>query len=218
MKKTLMAMALVAVLASPAAFAAEKDYTVGVNAGTTGLGVDFSYNYNDKLSATIGFNGYSYAYDLEADNIEYDGEINLQTISVLGNYHPFGGKFRLTGGIVHNGNTVSLQAYQAPGVSYTIGDTTYSDELTLDGELGFKDVAPYVGIGWGHAVDKNWGLSADLGVLYHGTPDLTLTADGAATLDPTFDAEFQKEKANAEDDIAEFKYYPVAKVGLFFRF
>lgn len=81
-------------------------------------------------------------------------------------------------------------------------------------------MAPYVGIGWGNAFGRSrrWGFVTDLGVAFTGSPDVALSATGTLASDPGFRADLAREEADLEDDLEDFKIYPVFSANLYFRF
>jgi hypothetical protein len=110
----------------------------------------------------------------------------------------------------------------------TIGNITYqaSDLGSLTGLVDFDSVAPYLGIGWGNAVsaDKKWGFTADLGVVFQGSPNIDLNATLGSTAaangvtQAQLDAEVAREEANLTDDLDDFDVYPVIAFGASYRF
>jgi hypothetical protein len=84
----------------------------------------------------------------------------------------------------------------------------------------FRAVAPYIGIGWGNALDEagHWGLATDLGVAFTGSPDMDLSATGPIAADPTFQARLAEEEKDIQDELDIFKVYPVLSISLFYRF
>jgi hypothetical protein len=136
----------------------------------------------------------------------------------MANIHPFSGSFHVTAGLMQNNNKLTLTA--DPSSTYTIGNTTYtaSDVGNLDGEVDFKKLAPYVGIGWGSSPGRGIGFTFDMGVLMQGKPNVTLTSTGGAlSADPTFQANLKQEEANAQNDIKGFTNYYVMSFGVDFR-
>ena len=55
-------------------------------------------------------------------------------------------------------------------------------------------MAPYLGIGYDFSAFGKVGLNLDIGVLWQGDPDVTLTADGLLASDPTFLASLETER------------------------
>ena len=187
---------------------------------TLGLGVEGTARILPKLNARLGINYFLYTYDEEADDIDYDIDLNLFSGAVLLDWHPFAGTFRISGGFLLNKNELDMDA--RPNEPVEIGDQEYAaaDVGTLSGDLDFRSVAPYVGIGWGNAVgeDKRWGFVCDLGIVFQGSPDADLAATGPIASDPTFQADLAREEENLEDDLDFFKYYPVISFGISYKF
>jgi hypothetical protein len=103
--------------------------------------------------------------------VEYDFKLKLATVDALLDYHPFGSSFRLSGGVIHNGNSIDVNARPNANGSYTINGRNYSAASVgqMKGDVEFRKVAPYLGIGWGNAVQTTgWGFGMDLGVAFQG--------------------------------------------------
>ncbi|GMR18789.1 MAG: hypothetical protein BMS9Abin33_1232 [Gammaproteobacteria bacterium] len=191
---------------------------VGARAGTLGLGAELTIPLISRINARLGINSYSYDYTTSESGIDYDGELDLSTTSLILDWHPFNGRFRISAGYVNNNNEISLKA--TPTTSQVIGDNpipyTPAQIGTLTADVGFKKNVPYVGIGWGNAVSKNKriGLNFDIGVLLQDSPEVTLNASsGAVNL-----LDLAAEEAQLESDISEFDAYPVISFGISFRF
>ena len=191
----------------------------GVKVGTLGTGLEVNYAVSSMFSVTAGINTFSRGMSQSASGIDYDVDLNLQTIALLANYHPFGGSFRLTAGAMINNNELSMKA--DPSATYDIGDLTYtSAEVgTLKAAVDFNRIAPYAGLGWGHSSGSGIGFTLDIGVLMQGSPNVDFSAKGGTlSSDPAFQAELAKEESNAEDDIKGFDIYPVIAAGINLRF
>lgn len=187
---------------------------------TLGLGVEGTARILPKLNARLGVNYFPYTYDGEEDDVDYDIDLNLFSGSALLDWHPFAGVFRISAGLVLNANELDMKA--RPTGLVEIGDREYApaDVGTLSGDVDFRSVAPYVGIGWGNAVgkDQRWGFVCDLGVVFQGSPDAALVASGPIASDPTFQEDLAREEENLEDDLDFFKYYPVISFGISYKF
>lgn len=225
----------ISAMTSVLAFSSVNAADVGITGklGTLGLGVDLTLGINEKVNARLNLNGASFDADGEEDGVEYDGNLKGQTIGGLIDYHPAGNGFRLSAGFYHNGNELDLDSTGADNTNVMIGDRDYDlSNANLNTNVGFKSIAPYLGIGWGNAVDKKskWSFSADLGVLFQGSPEAKLNAEGTAvdietglTVDVGSNAEFQTELSKEEDnlnngDLESFEFFPVASIGASYRF
>ena len=190
-----------------------------VRGSTLGLGAEVNYGYSPHWSVGVGYNGFTYSTDTDAGNINYDVDLELSSVSVLGNYHPWGGIFRFTGGVLINNNELSMTGTPSGG-TFDIGDQTYTAANVgqLNGLVSFHNWAPYLGVGWGKQYGSRFGLSADLGVAYQGSAAVDLSATGPIAGDPAFQNDLRREEQQTEDDLSVYKYYPVLGLGVYFRF
>ncbi len=212
---------LAAALALGGASTAQADELLGMGVtlkgGTLGYGLELTKAYNPTWSARVGFNTLSVTDTMTQDDIDYDAELDLSTIAIVGDWHPFEGGFRLSLGYVINNNEFKLTA--TPSSNQQIGDNTYTPSQigTLAGTVTF-DNGYYVGLGWGSAGSgSGLGFSADLGVIAQGSPAFDLKASGGA-LGSVPQADLDREAAKAEDDMSEFKLYPAIAIGISYSF
>lgn len=227
-------LTLHALIASCALCASEVVFAsnlgLAVKASTLGYGLEADYALTEKFSLRGQVNQYDHDDTFDKDGVKYTGSLELSSFGLLLDWHPMGGGFRVTGGAYSNGNAIS--AVGTGEGAYTIGDQTYvvgpTDTLraTADVDLG-SSVAPYVGIGWGHAPSNKGGLllSFDIGVFFQGTPDANLAVTGTAnngsadfTSDPTLQAEVRKEEQNLQNDLSDYEAFPVLSFGIGWRF
>ena len=220
MKKKYLLLAIVAAsLANNAWADGTGSFDAGVKLGTLGFGVEVNYPLNSYLTVAVGLNKFSKSRTDTIDNNDYKENIDLKTLSLLLNFHPFAGSFRLTAGAMINNNELSLKA--EPNATYDINGTLYSAAQVgkLEANVDFHKFAPYAGIGFGHSASSGLGFTLDLGVMMQGKPNVDLSSTGGVlSNDATFQSELKKEEANAEDDIKDFTVYPVVSVGLNYRF
>jgi hypothetical protein len=220
LNKTLLSAIMALGLASPA-LAGTGDIALGVKGGTLGIGGEITVGLLPGLNCRTGYNAFNYDGNATKSNIGYDYKLKLGTLPLLVDWHPipFSG-FRLSTGVMINNN--KIEATGRPQTSYKIGDVTYtSTEVTsLTGKIDFNNVAPYAGIGWGNAVGKHGPLtlSCDIGVLFQGTPNVSLAATGSAASTPAFQAELSKEVADIRNTTDDIKFYPVISLGLAYKF
>jgi hypothetical protein len=190
--------------------------------GTLGAGAEFNYSISDNISARFGLNAYRYKYNTTVNSVNYDFDMNLQTVSALADWYPFSGSFRATGGVFYDNNKISMGANPTGGF-YDINGAQYSATgiSNLEGRLSFNPAAPYVGIGWGNpvATGKGWGLTTDIGVLFQGKPriDMSATCSLAAPTCTQFSADLEAERAKAESDLSNFKWWPVVSIGISYQ-
>jgi hypothetical protein len=184
-----------------------------------GLGVELTAGLTDRLNVRLGGNAFSFSRTFTEDNDEFDLDLKFRSFTALLDVHPFAGGFRLSGGFVANRNEAGLVGRST---SYEIGNTTYdaSDVGSLIGTVDFKKAAAYAGIGFGNAVraGRKLGVVFDTGVVFQGSPNVTLGASGPIAGDPGFQSDLRQEELNIEDDAHQFKYYPVVSFGISYKF
>ncbi len=225
MKKTSLILALSATLFGFVNAANATNVGVSVDAGTTGVGIHLIFAMQLNLNARLGVNALNYNNTGSTSQAEYDFKLKLQTYDALIDWFPQGGSFRLTGGLVYNGNKIESNMRARDGSLYVLNGNTYSASQVgmINGSVDFKKIAPYLGIGWGNAVttNKGWGFSADLGVIFQGAPNSTLTNSSCTALAATckqLAIDIAGEKVNLDNRLSDLKAYPVLSMGVTYGF
>lgn len=223
-------LATTGVLLILSAFPGRAEVAIAGKAGTLGAGAELTVGLSQQLNARLGVNGYSYSDRREASGIEYDGEAKLRTGTGLLDWHPGGGGFRLTGGVVYNDTAIEGTSIPPASGVYNIGGVPVpvSFVRSLNAKADFDPVVPYAGLGWGNAVapGKKLGFFIDLGVIFQGKADVKLTpnipADSPINTTPgareALDILLRREEQDLEDDAADYDLYPVLSIGLSYKF
>ena len=210
-------------------------YSIGLKAGTLGIGLDVAMPLSDHFSLRGNVNGFKYDFTdvindaLPAGAIDFGtvtgGDMELLTAGILVDYFPWQTGLRVSAGAYYNANKFTITGDATTGI--TINNTIYPNTAinSATATLEFDNLAPYLGLGWGSDTrTKGWGVSFDLGVMYHGTPQGTLTVDTKATITAAETATLTPGLVTANNDIAteldktEFKFYPVIMIGLTYSF
>lgn len=210
--------------AAPVAHA--EGVAVGAQAGTLGLGASLTFGLTDQLNVRGLFNTFSYEFDDEASDIEYEFDLDLGSVGATIDWHPGGSGFRISAGAFRNDNEVAGVGRPVAGTLVEIGDTLFPAEAVdrAEADLSFDDFVPYLGIGWGNAVGpgKRLGVNLDVGVLFQGAPQADFRAfaadDAPAGLQELLDQEVAREEAEIQDDLDQFEFYPVVSLGLSWKF
>jgi len=209
---------------------AHAELAIAAKASTLGLGAELTAGLSRQWNVRLGVNGFNYSERREASDIEYDAEASLRNGTALLDWHPGGSTFRLTGGLVYNGNEVTGSSLPPASGFYDIGGVPVPVGLvgTLDAEADFDTFVPYAGLGFGNAVSTNRkiGFFLDLGVVFQGEADVTLTpiipAGSPINTVPgareALDILLQREELELEDEASDYDLYPVVAIGLSYRF
>jgi len=219
--------AATAILFAAAALPAAADspdtggLAVTARISTLGLGLELVAPLSERLNLRVAGAVGGLNYNDTQSDVDYSVEARLRTGAALLDWHPAGGGFRFSAGVMYNGN--ELEGEARPRTATEIGDIEFSPEEigTLRASVEFPALAGYVGIGFGNAAARGsrWTVLFDIGVMFHAEPDLTLTADGTQADHPLFRQELEKERQNIEDDYGRLaRFYPVISLGLGFRF
>ena len=210
------AMTLGMLAAAPAA--ANDNLWLGVKGGTLGFGVEGTWRPVPFFDLRAGGNTFTYETDDSFSGVEYDADLDLQTYFATANFRFPTTPFRVSAGLYSNGNQVALTSRDS--ATYEIGDMTYTagDVGTLTGALDFDDTAPYVGFGADFRIADRFGLNLDLGVLWQGSGHVAVAASGPIAGDPTFMADLEIERMQLEEDLKDYKAYPVASLGFSWNF
>lgn len=208
------------------AAAQSADVGVAAEVGTLGAGVHLTVPVADSIGVRVGLSGYNYNTTGSTSDATYDFKLKLQTIDALLDWYPMSSNsFRLTGGIIHNGNKITSVARPNVNGNYTLNGNTYnsSEVGTVDGDISFRSAAPYLGLGWGNAAGKSkgWGFTSDFGVMFQGAPSANLTSSGcqaSVSLCTQFANDLAVENINLESKTNNFRYYPVVRFGVSYSF
>ncbi len=193
--------------------------SVGVGIGTQGFNAEVGFDIGEMFAVRASGNYFSMSHDVDGDDVTYDGDLRLQSVGLLGDIFPFQNGFRFTGGAYLNRNKVDITA--TPTSNVEIGGTIYTPAQlgTLDGRIKFKDIAPYAGLGYTSGRgEPGFSFVADAGVMFQGGGNVALTASGTANAIPGFATNLEQERQDIQDDVDDFKYYPVVRVGIAYRF
>ncbi len=152
------------------------------------------------------------------------------------------GFFASGGALVWNGNNADAKASVPGGQSFSLGSTSYISDAASpvhgDSAVTFQTFAPLVSLGYGNLTSKGHiAYTVEAGVAFHGTPAGNVDDDGKcvhthsapAPVGPGLlcqnvatnpgiqnDVAAQQQKIN--DDISDFKYYPILQFTIGYKF
>lgn len=202
------------VLACTAPGVSAADVGIELHGGTLGAGAGLDIGLSDNVGARIGFNRFSTDEDWTEGDLDYDGDLELDSVHALLDWHPFGGVFRVTGGVLANDNRIEGSANVESGDD--VGGQQ-SGSGRIGAEVSFDDTAPYLGIGWSsRPANRGLSFSLDVGVMGQGSPEVALTKEEG--LNNVDQEDLDREAREVEDDLSEYDTYPVLQLGMLYRF
>lgn len=216
--RTLKAMlAAIALLATGAAAA---DFGVGIKAGTLGLGLEARWDPPVPwFDVRAGLNSYDYSDSGGYASVNYDATLALDNYYLSANFKFPLSPFRLTLGAFSNGNEIQLVSQDTGGADFNIGGTSFSaaDIGALQSVTSFSSTAPYAGVGFDFELFGKAGLNLDFGVLWQGDPAVTLDFTGPGASQALAQA-IETERLELEDDMSDYKAYPVVSLAFVYNF
>ncbi len=212
-----------------------------VNVGTLGAGFSVGYEFNKYLKARVRAGFLSYDHDDTWSDVDVMGEFTGNNMGIMLDYHPFGGRFRLTAGLTISDLAVDVEGsmdrrmiaehvgktYEFGGYQFIIKD----EDVTAKAEYKWNKVQPYLGIGWSSdgEGDAEVYFTFDLGVNFMGTGDLSVSYTGGAdVIDPSgnkieisnqvLENAIREEGKDFFDIADDICVYPVIQMGIGVRF
>ncbi|WP_104202495.1 hypothetical protein [Billgrantia saliphila] len=225
-QKTTTGLALaLCLLGTPLVQADDGRMTLGAVAGTTGLGVDLAWRYNERFGVSARYTGgIEWNTDYSTDDVNYDGDVNLAGGKLTLDYYPFTTGFFLSAGLMLPDIDADIvgrprnATYRFNGQEYPV------DALgTLNGKVTLADgVQPYAGLGWRQSHRSGFGIFAEVGVI-PTDPDVSLrTSEGYENWDNPISAqlreEIRQEEKRLKDEAEKWPVYPVAVLGVSYTF
>lgn len=170
-----------------------SNVSVGVEAGTTGYGVNFGYDVTPSTSLNIGWAGGSFPSvhggSITLNHQKFDTNYSqLQNTSIVIKYAPFTQEY-LNWANVQFGTYIQDSAYRLSQGGVQVGKVSTG-----------PSVNPYLGFGFAPKIDAHWGVNLDLGAIYNGNQKAEDSFGNVTVLGD------------------RYRWYPVAKLGASYHF
>ena len=194
---------------------------------------------NDAIDSVVGDEGIDVGDNLTISH----GKMDAKHFAALIDFYPFGntwflGGWRLTGGYAFGDMNMGADVagvfdgpsgryeFELSGKKYAYTGNTAHGSANLD----WKYHGPYVGTGFDFGLLAGLKIYVDAGVVFtNRAAELSLDVptdnlqqfNGTTweTVDvPELDAAIQETLSDAQDTLNDFKFYPMVKVGLMYRF
>lgn len=205
--------------ATPSAQALELNGEFYAIAGVPGVGLGYARPLNSRFTVRADFLTLGNQERTTTENgIQYKGSVRMQRMALFGDWFPFEGNFRLTGGVSSNSIGMTLDATGAGG-SLTLGTRTYTTTAAdgVEVRIKFPSVTPYLGIGWGHQLNTGWRLAADLGALI-GRAKVTATPRGALASEADLQVNLDQELAELRSGVGRIRAIPQVTISIGYSF
>lgn len=216
------ALAAGALLATGSAMA---DFGVGVKAGTLGLGVEGRWDPPVPwFDVRVGLNQYDLGGSHDYSGIDYDATLAFDNYYLTANFKFPVSPMRLTVGAYSNSNELRLRSANNGDSFLDIGGIPVPVDIVggLRSTTSFDSTAPYAGVGFDFEVLGKAGLNLDFGVLWQGEPAVTLEATNWENLSPAEQAllgpALDAEQRDLQDDISDYKAWPVVSLSFVYNF
>ncbi len=204
---------------------ASADFGVGVKAGTLGIGLEGRWDPPVPwFDIRVGLNQYDYDDDGDYAGIDYDATLALDSYYVTGNIKFPLSPLRLTVGAFSNGNELQMVSVDPPSGFIDLGGVPFPVAQTgaLRATTTFDKTSPYAGIGFDFEAFGKAGINLDFGVLWQGSPQVALEAtnfDNLSAIEQGLLAPaLEAERVAIEDDISDYKAWPVVSLGIVYNF
>jgi hypothetical protein len=214
--RTLVAGAFALALAAvPAAARADlfSSVSYGVKVSTIGHGITLEKPLLYDFSVRVETGTMSVSQQISYDGVPYRSTNHYGNVAVIGDFRPYGGRYRISGGLVFGNDHIDNVA-RPESAAFRVGNNLYpvSGTGTVSGRVTYGRPSVYAGVGTGTGIIKGLALTVDAGALIrNGTA--TANASGPLANDPAFRADL--ERFRSEQRV--HSVVPVISVGLVYR-
>ncbi len=185
---------------------------LSAHASTLGVGGELAFSLSPVVSVRARASFQPWEPQGVVDDVDVTATLSPRTYAALVDLYPFAGSFHLTGGLVQFSAPISIVGQPINAVEINGQMYDPAEVGSVQAIVRTKERAPYAGIGWGKAAGS-FGLMLDLGVVFQGEPQLEVITDGPFSSDAVFQQNLDAEVSRVENDISDFKYYPVLSIG-----
>ena len=208
-------------VAGAASAAENTGFALGAHAGTTGIGLDAQAGVSPWLDLRASVDALALDHDATYGNIPYQGRWRDFTGGAFADLHPFGNAFMLSGGAYAGQRKASIVS--SPTQPITIDGHSFTPDQVgrLDGDIRLSSVEPFAGVGFNNTfrTKSRWSVIAVAGVAFSGQPQVALESSGGSFSNLSIvQQSVAAEQAIIVHDTRNYRFYPVATVGISYRF
>ncbi len=185
----------------------------GVRASTIGDGITLEKPLLYDFSVRVTTGNLSITNQSSYDRTSYITTTRYNNIGVIGDFRPYGGRYRLSAGLVFGNDRIDNVANPSTP-SMRVGNNLYPTSGTgqVLARVTFNRPSIYAGVGTGTGIVKGLALDIDGGILIRNGISTT-SATGALATNPAFTRDLGRLQAELRTHIV----VPVLSVGLVYR-
>ncbi|TVV75002.1 hypothetical protein [Sphingomonas solaris] len=194
---------------------ANSHFYAGVTGGTLGIGPEVGYRVSDSFGVRGNATFLNLSHSFDSGNLDYRGKAKLKSGGVMLDAYPFANGFRISAGARLNGNNGRVRAQSSRSV--TIGNTTYTPAQigTIRGDAETKNVAPALTLGWAGQNAQGFVFGVEGGALFQGK---VRVRNFRASTNLISAADLERERRDLQDDVDDYKVYPILQLTAGYRF
>jgi hypothetical protein len=194
---------------------------VGFHSGTTGVGLDATLGLNKYVAVRGSLDGLIINHDATWGNIPYKGKWKGVTGGVFADIHPLNNSLMLTAGAYEGSRSATIVSTPTGPVTIKKFTFTPAQMGSLQGGASMQHLQPFVGAGFNNTfrTKSRWSINAVVGAAYGGSPKVTLTSVGGqfSTM-PMVQQWVTDQQTIITNAVHNYKFYPVATMGVSYRF
>ncbi len=199
-----------------------NDHGVYAALGLPGLTIGYAFAVSPMfgLRADVGTTSSIQRKQTES-GVEFDGTAKYNRLGLFGDWFPFSGGFRLTGGLTLAQTSLTLKSDFQNGSTVDVNGITLATAPGdyFNAKLKYPSAMPYIGLGWGHqGGEAGLGFSFDLGVSF-GKPKMSTDTNlldnhpGIIT-----QADIDAKTEDLRQSLDKISILPAFSIGLNYRF
>ena len=185
----------------------------GVHASTIGDGIVLERPLLYDFSVRVMTGAMSVSQQQSYDGQPYTATARYRNVSVIGDFHPYAGRWRISGGLVFGGDHIENVA-RISGAAFRVGQNLYPSAGIGDlrTRVSWDRPSLYAGVGAGTGLIRGLALSFDAGVIVRNG-HATASATGPLNTDPAFNADL----ARLRGELRLHQVAPMISAGLVYR-
>lgn len=197
-------------------------FSAGPTFGTDGIGFQVGYRDNPSFGGRATLSLLKYDAKFTASDLRVKGSVEFIDGTLMADWYPFEGGFRVSGGLRFGQNRVKVRA-EATNGTFVVGGLNYNDVTgitSITGKAQYNPVIPVLTIGYAGQPSTALPLllSIDAGIAYVGTSKVTLSAEGPQAGDAIFQRRLRDQEASIKREVNKHPIVPVLNVAAVYRF